>query len=173
MMPLINYDGFHPELGSNAYVAPNAYLAGRVRTGDDCSFWFSCTVRGDTDEIVLGHRVNIQEAATVHTEGGHSVAIGDDVTLGHHALVHGARIGNSVLVGINASVLSGATVGSGSIIGAHALVPEGAEIPPNSLVLGIPGKVIREVRPVERDRIAASASNYVKLGAEYGSSLIP
>ena len=169
-MPALAYQGTLPELGADAFLAPTAYVVGRVQAGDDCSFWFGATVRGDTDTVTIGDRVNVQEAATVHTDAGHPVMIGDDVTLGHHAIVHGATIGDLVLVGINASVLSGAVVGSGSIIGAHALVPEGMEIPPDSLVLGVPGKVVREVRAAERTRIERSASGYVQLGAAYRSA---
>jgi carbonic anhydrase/acetyltransferase-like protein (isoleucine patch superfamily) len=170
-MPVLGYEDAYPLLGDSCFIAPTAYVIGRVQLGAECSVWFSSVVRGDTGEVRLGSGVNVQEGSTIHTEKDHDVVIADDVTLGHHAVVHGATVQANVLIGINSSVLTGARVGSGSIIGAHALVPEGKVIPPRSLVLGSPGKVVREVTEAEFERILRTARNYRKLASSYAAKL--
>jgi carbonic anhydrase/acetyltransferase-like protein (isoleucine patch superfamily) len=169
-MPIVPYRGELPTLAEDAYLAATAHVVGRVSIGARCSLWYGATVRGDTGSVEIGDDVNVQEGATVHTQTGIVTRIGNRVTLGHHALVHGATIGDDVLIGVNASVLNGATVGSGSIIAAHALVPEGKEIPPGSMVVGVPGKVVRQVSAAERGRILRTAEAYTRLGQEHRDS---
>ncbi|HEX7023995.1 MAG TPA: gamma carbonic anhydrase family protein, partial [Gemmatimonadales bacterium] len=151
-MPILPYLEHTPRLEDDVFVASTAYVIGKVTVGAGSGIWFGCTVRGDTESVTIGRCVNIQECSTVHTGPSHPVVIGDNVTLGHQAVVHGAVIEDEVLIGIGASVLNGARVGRGSIIAAHALVPEGQDIPPGSLVVGVPGRILRQVTQAERDR---------------------
>ena len=166
-MPIVPHLDDVPVLGQDVYLAPTAYVIGKVRLGDRCSVWYGATVRGDSGAIEIGDEVSIQEAATVHTEDQRPARIGSRVTMGHHALVHAADVGDDCIIGVNASVLSGASVGSGSIVAAHAVVPEGKVIPPNSLVVGVPGRIVREVSEAERARIQRTKNNYQRLGREY------
>ena len=166
-MPILPYLDHQPRVADDVFLAPTAYVVGDVTIGPRCSLWFGATVRGDTGSVVLGEAVNVQEAATVHTQDGRATQIGNRVTMGHHALVHAAVVEDDVIVGSNASVLSGARVGRGSIVAAHSLVAEGKEIPPGSLVMGVPGKVIRQVTDAERERIRRNADAYERLGQEY------
>src|SRR6266536_1565585 len=139
-MPTAPHLGNQPPIDATVYLAPTAYVIGRVTIGARSSVWYGATVRGDTGNVMIGQDTSIQEASTVHTENELVTRIGDRVTMGHHALVHAAEVGDDCIIGVNASVLTGAKVGSGSIVAAHAMVPEGREIPPNSLVIGVPGK---------------------------------
>lgn len=170
-MPVLPYLNYFPQVAEEVFVAPTAFVVGRVTIGPGSSIWFGCTVRGDTGSIVIGEGVNIQDGSTVHTQTGFETIIGNRVSLGHHALVHAAIVEDDVLIGINASVLTGAKVGRGSIIAAHALVPEGKEVPPRSLVVGVPGKVVREITEAEFARIRRTAENYQRLSREYRQSI--
>lgn len=170
-MPVWRYKDYVPELDGASFVAPTAFVVGQVSMGRDCSIWFGSTVRADTGSVTLGVGVNVQECSTIHTQAGDDVLIGDDVSMGHHTLIHGADIGNDVLLGMNATILSGARVGQGSIIAAHALVGEGVEIPPRSLVVGVPGRVIRETTDTDLERIRATARNYRRLGRDYAREM--
>ncbi|MDD9997096.1 MAG: gamma carbonic anhydrase family protein, partial [Rhodospirillaceae bacterium] len=123
------------------YVAPSAAVIGSVRLGNNVSVWFSAVVRGDDEPIIIGRNSNIQDCAVVHTDPDFPCILGENVTIGHKAVVHGCEIGDNTTVGINAVVLSGARVGRNCLIGANSLVAEGKEIPDNSLVLGTPGRV--------------------------------
>jgi carbonic anhydrase/acetyltransferase-like protein (isoleucine patch superfamily) len=166
-MPVLSYLDHQPEVAGSVFVAPNAYVVGRVRLGAESSLWFGATVRGDTGTVEIGEGVNVQEGATIHSQHDSPTVLGDDVSLGHLAIVHAATIGNGTLVAMQASVLSGAQVGAGSIIAAHALVPEGMVVPPLSLVMGIPGKVVRQVTENEAERAARTARVYRRLAKEY------
>jgi carbonic anhydrase/acetyltransferase-like protein (isoleucine patch superfamily) len=130
-------------LGENCFVAENAAVIGQVTMGADCSVWFGAAIRGDSETITIGSRTNIQDNATIHNNEGHPVVIGDDVSIGHNAVVHGARLDDGVLVGMGAVVLDDAQIGRDSLIAAGAVVTKGSIIPPNSLVMGTPGKVVR------------------------------
>jgi carbonic anhydrase/acetyltransferase-like protein (isoleucine patch superfamily) len=132
------------------WVAPNASVIGRVELGDSVSVWFGATIRGDNDTIRIGRRTNVQENAVLHVDPGFPLTIGNEVTIGHLAMLHGCTIGDGALIGIGAIVLNGAKIGAGAMIGAGALVPPGKEIPPNAVVMGTPGKVVREVTDDER-----------------------
>ncbi len=140
---LLGYKDKTPALGERCFTAENAAVIGDVTLGDDCSIWFGAVLRGDSGPITVGDRSNIQDNVTVHCSSGGAVRIGSDVSVGHNAVVHGAVLEDGVLVGMGAVVLDGAVVGAGSIIAAGAVVTKGSVIPPNSLVMGIPGKAAR------------------------------
>lgn len=154
-------------MGNRVFVAENATVIGDVTLADDVSVWFGAVVRGDRDSIMVGSGSNIQDNAVVHTTPGFGVTIGTGVSVGHGAILHGCTIHDRVLVGMGAVVLNGAVVGEGSIIGAGAVVTEGKEIPPNSLVLGVPGKVVRETTPEQQEGILHNAREYVNLAGRY------
>jgi carbonic anhydrase/acetyltransferase-like protein (isoleucine patch superfamily) len=160
---LIPISGTSPEVDPTGWVAPNAVLAGDVRLGAQASAWYAAVVRGDCGSIRIGARTNIQDGSVLHTDPGMELLVGDGVTVGHGALLHGCRIEDNVLVGMGAIVMNGVIVGSDSIIAAGALLPEGVVIPPGSLVVGAPGKVRRETSDDERSLIRLSADEYVKL----------
>jgi carbonic anhydrase/acetyltransferase-like protein (isoleucine patch superfamily) len=149
-----------------AYISPQAYVRGNVAIGADSSVWPMAVIRGDEGEIRIGARTNIQDGCVLHADPDAYLTIGDDVTLGHGAIVHGCTIESEVLIGMGAVVLNHAHIGTGSIVGARALVPEGMIVPPGSLVLGVPGS-IRPLRPEQHERIARPARNYVALKALY------
>lgn len=150
-----------PEVAEGAFVAPTATLIGQVRLAEGANVWYGAVLRGDEDEIVIGEGSNVQDNTVMHTDPGHPVHVGADVTIGHGAIVHGATVEDRVLIGMGATLLNGCVIGSGSVVGAGALVSEGVVIPPRSLVLGVPGKVRRETTEEEREAIARSAPGYV------------
>ncbi|HSH82657.1 MAG TPA: gamma carbonic anhydrase family protein [Herpetosiphonaceae bacterium] len=149
-----------------AFIHRRAYVGGTVTIGPDSSVWPMAVLRGDEGAITIGARSNVQDGCVIHAEPEHPVVIGDDCSLGHGAIVHGARLENNVLIGIGAIVLNGAHIGSGSIVAAGALVPEGMQIPPGSIVMGVPGKV-RPLRPEQAARIRTPAEHYVQLKRLY------
>ncbi|GIX46401.1 MAG: gamma carbonic anhydrase family protein [Candidatus Tectimicrobiota bacterium] len=152
---------------ATAFVAHTATLVGDVTLGEDSSVWFGAVLRGDLAPIVVGDRCSVQDGAVVHVDADQPTVIGNDVVIGHGAVVHGCRIGDGVLVGIRAVVLSRARIGANSIIGACALVPEGMEVPPNSLVVGVPGRIVRGLTPEQRARVRAMGEEYVRLTRAY------
>ncbi|TAJ43653.1 gamma carbonic anhydrase family protein [Methanofollis fontis] len=154
-------------IGDRVFVAENATLLGDVTIGDGSGIWFGAVLRGDRDRIVVGAGSNVQDNATVHVSAGHPAIIGDRVSIGHGAIVHGCTISDDVLVGMGAIVMNGSVVGEGSIIGAGAVVTEGRVVPPGSLVLGVPGKVVREVTGAERESILENARVYMDLAGGY------
>ena len=153
--------------GTPLFRADNATVIGNVTLGTDVGIWFGAVIRADKDRIVIGDRSNIQDNCVVHTTTGHPVLIGSDVSVGHGAILHGCTIRDRVLVGMGAIVLNGAVVGEGSVIGAGAVVKEGMTVPPGSVVVGIPGKVIKESTEEQRNHILANAASYVALAREY------
>jgi len=175
MSPLIlPYRGMHPRIDERAYLAPTAVVIGDVVIGPQSSVWFHAIVRGDVEKIRIGRRTNVQDSAVVHvTRDTWSTLIGDDVTLGHHATVHGCTIGNRVLVGIGAIVLDGAEIGDDCLIAAGALVPPGMKVPPRSLVSGVPGKVRRGLTDEEAAHLLWYANNYVEYSETYRAELGP
>lgn len=157
-----------PVFGRDIFLAPSATVLGDVTTGDDVSFWFGVVARGDVNWIRIGSSTNIQDGGKLHvTTDKFPLVIGDRVSVGHGAIVHGCTIGDDCLIGIGATVLDGAYIGSGSIVAAGALVPEGAKIPEGHLALGIPAKVVRPVREEETQRILRTAEHYIKLKNSY------
>lgn len=159
----------HVQVPQAAFIAPNSTVIGKVTGGTDTGIWYGAVVRADKDRISIGNRSNIQDNCVVHTSAGHPVTIGDDVSVGHGAILHGCTVHDRVLVGMGAIILNGAVIGEECIIGAGALVSEGKEIPPRSLVLGVPGKVIRQITDDEMKGIVQNASSYVTLAQEHAS----
>ena len=139
--------------GESVWVAPNATLVGNINLGHECTVLFGAVIRADNDEIKIGNRSNIQDNPVLHVDPGCPVHIGNDCIIGHGAIVHGAKLGNHVLVGMNATILNNATIGNYCIIGANALIPEGMQIPDGSLVVGMPGRVIKQLTEEQKDTI--------------------
>ena len=154
------------------WIAPTAIVLGDVILKRDASVWFGVVIRGDNDPITIGERSNIQDNSVLHTDLGVPLTIGADVTVGHMAMLHGCTIGDNSLIGIGATVLNRAVIGRNCIIGAHALIPEGKVIPDNSLVVGAPGRVIRELGPEQAAFLTASAEHYVANWKRYARELI-
>ena len=163
-----------PELiGDGHYIADNATVIGRVRLHEQSSVWFNAVIRGDCDLITVGARSNIQDAAVLHPDSGIPLTVGEDVTVGHQVMLHGCTIGDGSLIGINSVILNGAVIGKHCIIGANALIPEGKQIPDYSLVMGSPGKVVRELDEKTAKMLKASATHYVQNAARFARDLKP
>jgi len=161
----------HVQCRSTAYVAPNATVIGSVVLEDEASVWFNAVVRGDNDLITIGARTNIQDGSVLHTDDGLALTLGQDVTVGHLVMLHGCTIGDCTLVGIKSVIMNRAKIGRHCIIGANSLITEGKEIPDRSLVMGAPGKIIRQVTDEEVAMIQWNADNYVKKIAQYRDHL--
>ncbi len=166
-MPIYPYKGVQPTIGKGCYIAPTATLIGGVTIEDDASVWFGAVLRGDVSPIVVGERSNIQDGTVIHGEAGCPTIIGADVTVGHSAIVHAAVVGDRVLVGMGALLLSRCRIGADTIIGARALVTEEIEIPGGNLVLGMPARVKRALTSTEREGILRSAQRYVEYASHY------
>ncbi len=149
-------------LGEDYFIADNATVIGSVVIHNDVSIWFNAVIRGDNDLITIGEGTNIQDGTVIHTDGGIPLNIGKGVTVGHQVMLHGCTIGDNSLIGINAVVLNNAKIGKNCIIGANCLITQGKEIPDNSMVLGSPGKVVREVTPAEIEDLKHSAKHYIQ-----------
>jgi carbonic anhydrase/acetyltransferase-like protein (isoleucine patch superfamily) len=152
-----------PSIDPTAFVHPDALIFGDVMLGARVSIWPTAVLRGDTDRIVVGDESNVQDGTIIHVDHGVPTTIGTRVAIGHRAIVHGATIDDSCLIAMGAILLNGVQVGSGSIVGAGAVCREGMRIPPNSLVLGVPGRVVRETTDTERERIARTVQSYLDL----------
>jgi len=152
-----------PQIDSTVFIATGARIVGNVTIGPDSSIWYNAVLRADINRITIGHASNIQDGAIMHLENELGCHVGDHVTVGHGAILHGCTIEDAVVVGMGAIVLNGATVGTGSIIGAGAVVKEGAQIPPYSLVVGVPGKIVKELPPSTVEQNQAWALKYVRL----------
>ena len=144
------------------FVAPNAVVLGNVEIGEDASVWFSTVIRGDNEPVRIGARSNVQDGCVLHTDPGFPMSIGEDCTIGHMVMLHGCTIGRRSLVGIGSIILNGARIGEECLIGANTLIAEGKEIPPRSMVLGSPGKIVRQLTDDEVARFAAAAGRYVE-----------
>lgn len=155
--------GFRPELiAADVFIAAGARIVGDVTIGEASSVWFNAVVRGDAEAIRIGRRTNIQDNCTLHADPGFPCTLGDGVTVGHGAVVHGATVGDNVVVGMHAVVMNGAQIGTDCIIAVGAVVTEGKIVPPGSLVMGLPGKVKRSLTLEEIERNRASAAHYVE-----------
>lgn len=163
------YKGVGPTVAPSAYIDPSAQVIGDVHVGDESSIWMNAVVRGDVNYIRIGHRTNIQDGTIVHVmrEPSHPTVLGDDITVGHGAVVHGCTIESACLIGMGAILLNGVRVGAGSIVAAGTLLPEGTLVPPRSLVMGSPGKVRRSLTDDEYAFILQSAQNYVTYRLDY------
>ncbi len=170
--PLYTLDGSAVVLrGAGHFVAPGAMLIGRVTLGDRVSVWFGAIARGDNEPIVVGASSNLQEGVVLHVDPGFPLIIGEGVTVGHQAMLHGCTIGDGSISGIKAFVMNGAVVGRECLIGANALVAEGKTIPDRSLVLGSPGKVVRTLTDDDVAKLRRAAEVYVAKGAQYRKGL--
>ena len=171
-MPLYTLDGIAPEIDPDtAWIAPTAVLVGKVIVRADAGIWFGVVARGDNEPITIGARSNVQENVVLHTDMGYPLTIGAGCTIGHKAMLHGCTIGDNTLIGMGATVLNGARIGRNCLIGAGALVTEGKEIPDGSLVVGTPGKVIRELDAEAIRRLTASADGYVRNARRFAAGL--
>lgn len=150
-----------PEIDASVWLAPGSIVVGDVTVGAGSSIWYHAVVRGDSDAVRIGERANLQDGVVVHTQRGDPAVIGDDVSIGHHATVHGATIERGCLIGMGSTILSGAVIGEGSLVAAGALVPQGVRIPPGSLVAGVPGRVVRELRDEDREAVRRNAELYL------------
>ncbi|MEZ5739250.1 MAG: gamma carbonic anhydrase family protein [Burkholderiaceae bacterium] len=156
-----------PDIAPTAWIAPGANVIGQAVMGEHASVWFGVTVRADNAPIRIGARSNIQENSVLHVDPGHPIEIGENVTVGHQAMLHGCTIGHNSLIGIQSVIMNGAVIGENSLVGAGALVTEGKQIPPGSLVLGSPAKVVRALTEDEISRLRRSAQSYVDRAAQY------
>jgi carbonic anhydrase/acetyltransferase-like protein (isoleucine patch superfamily) len=168
-MPLYTLDGIAPRLPAPGryFVAPGAHLIGRVALLEDANVWFNCVLRGDNEWISIGARTNIQDNSVLHTDMGFPLSIGADCTIGHNVILHGCTIEDGSLIGMGATILNGAKIGKNCLVGANALVTEGKEFPDNSLIVGAPAKVIRQLGDDTRARHLESAKHYVENGQRY------
>jgi carbonic anhydrase/acetyltransferase-like protein (isoleucine patch superfamily) len=164
---LIAYEGVEPDVSGSAWVAGGATLIGRVRIGARSSVWFATVLRADGDRIVVGEETNLQDGVVVHADPGFPVSVGDRVSVGHRAVVHGCTVEDDVLIGMGAVVLNGARIGHGSLVAAGAVVLEGTSVPPGSLVAGVPAKVRRQLTDEEVAGVQSNAAGYVLLAARY------
>lgn len=162
-----SFQGIKPKIHKDSFIAENAWVIGDVSIGEGSSIWYGAVLRGDIESIGIGEYSNIQDNASVHTGYDIPTKLGDYTVVGHNAIVHGCTIGNNCLIGMGAIVLNGAVIGDNSIIGAGTVVTEGKVIPPNSLVLGIPGKIIRQVTEEEIKATRDNAIEYSKLYKKY------
>ncbi|WP_033919873.1 gamma carbonic anhydrase family protein [Sphingomonas sp. 37zxx] len=170
-MPLYAIDGKQPQLGRGVWIAPSADVIGDVGLGEDASVWFGAVIRGDNTPILLGARSNVQEGAMLHSDPGAPLTIGEDCTIGHHAILHGCTIGDRVLIGMGATILNRAHIPDDCMVGAGALVTEGKSFPSGHLILGSPA---RAVRPLDAGAIAmlrVSVQHYVQRAAHFAARL--
>ena len=170
-MSLFRLGGKQPQLGQNTWVAPNATVIGDVRLGADASVWWNATLRGDNDPIHIGERSNIQDGSVLHTDEGIPMHIGANVTVGHLVMMHGCTVGDGSLIGIGSVILNRAVIGKGCIVGANTLIPEGKVFPDRVLIVGSPGKVVRELSDDDVARLKASATHYVDNARRYRNDL--
>lgn len=167
MNQLIPFDGHTPSVHESAFVAPSATIIGDTSLGADSSAFYGVVVRGDTATITVGNGSNLQDNVVLHADFGFPTTIGDGVSVGHSAVVHGCTIEDNCLIGMSATVMNGAVVGAGSLVAGGAVVLEGAVIPPGSLVAGVPAKVRREMTEEELEHVKRNASHYVELARKH------
>jgi carbonic anhydrase/acetyltransferase-like protein (isoleucine patch superfamily) len=171
---ILPFEGILPTLAPGAWVAPSASVIGDVVLGQDASVWYGSVLRGDVHHIRVGARSNIQDLSMLHVRSHQfGCIVGEDVTVGHHVVLHGCTIGDGCLIGMGAIILDGATIGDGCLIAAGALIPPGMHVPPRSVVMGSPGKIKREVSDEEQAGFRESAAHYVRLMQRHIASLRP
>ena len=162
-MPVYSLDGIAPQLADedSIWIAPDAHVIGKVSLGSEVGIWFGAELRGDNERITIGARSNVQEHTVMHTDPGFALTVGEGCTVGHRAMLHGCTVGDNSLIGMGAIVLNGARIGRNCLVGAGALVTEGKEFPDNSLIVGSPAKVVRELDGAAIERLRMSAQVYV------------
>ncbi|WP_205230412.1 gamma carbonic anhydrase family protein [Azospira oryzae] len=171
-MPIYKIDQKTPQIAASAWVAPNATVIGDARLGDNVSIWWNAVLRGDNDPIHIGANSNIQDGSVLHTDEGVPMHIGANVTVGHMVMLHGCTVGDNSLIGIGSVILNRAVIGKHSIVGANTLIPEGKVFPDGVLIVGSPGKVVRELSEEEKARLQKSANHYVDNARRYASRLV-
>lgn len=164
---IISYKSYKPSIDSSAYIAENCTVVGRCFIGVNCSIWYNAVLRADVNEIVVGRGTNIQDGCVVHCDEDYKTVIGENVTVGHKAIIHGCTVGNNCIVGMGSTILDGAVIGNNVIIGANSLVTSGKTIPDGVLAMGSPAKVVRELKPEEIEEIRKSAEGYIRLSKEH------
>lgn len=174
-MPLYELGGIRPELPEEGayWIAPDAHVMGRVILRRNASVWFGSVLRGDNEAIELGEGSNVQDGCVLHTDPGYPLTLGANCTVGHMVMLHGCTIGEGSLIGIGATVLNGVKIGRGCVIGAHSLIPEGKEFPDRSLVMGAPGRIVRELSEEEAAQYNYAAAHYVENWKRYARDLKP
>ncbi|PIG29366.1 carbonic anhydrase/acetyltransferase-like protein (isoleucine patch superfamily) [Janthinobacterium sp. 35] len=160
-----------PQIDASAFVADTANVIGKVTLEANTSVWFGATIRGDNERITVGANSNVQEGAVLHTDPGYPLDIGQNVTIGHQAMLHGCTIGDGALIGIQAVILNGAKIGKGCLVGAGALVTEGKEFPDNMLIIGSPAKAVRPLTADDITKLQGNAVNYVQRGQLFNTQL--
>ena len=172
-MPVYSLGDATPELPSEDeyWIAPTAAVMGRVILRRNASIWWGATLRGDNDPIEIGENSNVQDGSVLHTDTGSPLTLGANVTVGHMVMLHGCTIGDNSLVGIGSIILNGARIGRNCLIGANSLITEGKEIPDNSLVMGAPGKVVKELSEAQARSVALGAHHYVENWKRYRATL--
>ncbi|MFC7865242.1 gamma carbonic anhydrase family protein [Streptomyces murinus] len=160
---IVGIGGKEPRVDAEAFVAPTASVIGDVMLGAGASVWYGAVVRGDVETITVGARANVQDNVTLHADPGFPVTIGERVSIGHNAVVHGATVEDDCLIGMGATVLNGAVIGAGSLVAAQALVPQGMVVPAGSLVAGVPAKVRRELSTEEQEGVTLNGTLYADL----------
>ncbi len=172
-MPIYALEDQGPELPAPGryWIAPDAHVIGWVRLAADVGVWFGAVLRGDNEWIEIGEGSNVQEGCMLHTDMGYPMTIGAAVTIGHHAILHGCTVGEGTLIGMGATVLNGARIGAGSLVGARALVTEGKSFPDNSLIVGSPAKVVRELEPAAIAGLRQAAASYVTNHRRFAATL--
>lgn len=153
------------------WIAPNAQVIGAVELKSQASIWFGCTVRGDNDPIVIGEASNVQDGSVLHTDDGVPLIVGANVTIGHMVMLHGCTIGDGSLIGIGSVILNGARIGKGCLVGANTLITEGKEFPDNVMIMGSPGRVVKELTPERARGLELSAAHYVANWRRYARDL--
>ncbi|MFI0091388.1 gamma carbonic anhydrase family protein [Streptomyces bobili] len=165
---IVGIGGREPKVDEEAFVAPTASVIGDVTLAAGASVWYGAVLRGDVERISVGAQSNIQDNCTLHADPGFPVTIGERVSVGHNAVVHGAGVGDDCLIGMGATVLNGAVIGAGSLVAAQALVPQGMEVPPGSLVAGVPARIRRELTEEERQGVTLNGTLYADLAKAHG-----
>lgn len=162
-----------PSIHASCFIAGSADLIGKVILKENASVWFNCVIRADNEPISIGKNSNVQDGAVLHVDPGFALSVGEHVTVGHKAMLHGCTIGNNSLIGINAVVLNGAKIGEGCVIGANALITEGTIIPDGSLVMGSPGKIVKQLDENTLEMFKQGALHYVSNNQRYREALTP
>ncbi|MEY2632472.1 MAG: hypothetical protein RIR00_1126 [Pseudomonadota bacterium] len=171
-MPIYSLPQRQPQIDPSAWIAPNATLIGDIRLAPNSSIWWNAVIRGDNDPISIGENTNIQDGSVLHTDEGVPMQIGSNVTVGHLVMLHGCTIGDGSLIGIGSTILNRAVIGKHCIVGANTLIPEGKTFPDRVLIVGSPGKVVRELNDAEVQRLQASALHYVDNAKRYREQLV-
>jgi carbonic anhydrase/acetyltransferase-like protein (isoleucine patch superfamily) len=172
-MPVYALGNLSPQIDPDCWIAPNATVIGQVHLAKNVSIWWNCTLRGDTDKLSVGENSNIQDGSVLHTDPGLHLAVGRDVTVGHRVILHGCTIGDGSLIGMGATLLNRSVIGKNCLIGANTLIPEGKVIPDRSLVVGAPGRIVRQLTDEEVAGLIEGSRRYVENWQRYRRELAP